>query len=126
VTESEARQIRHDRAAPYWAAALAILCAVGVSTGAVHLGAFWKGYVLDMTGPAWTYILIRGRFTAWTDNVWTRFFTPTRTFLLLFAVAFAIEGAQYLDLYEATWDPWDLVAHMSLLLPAYLIDRRTI
>lgn len=126
MTDSEARQTRHDRAAPFWAAALATLCTVGVSTVAIDLGPFWKGYVLDITGPAWNYILFRGRFTAWADNPWTRFFTPTRTFLLFVAVAFGIEGAQFLGLYEATWDPWDLVAYVSLLLPAYLIDRRTI
>lgn len=65
---------RHDKCAPYWAAALLILCLTGISTIWIDLGIFWKGYVLDMTGPAWNYILFRGLNTEYADNVWTRFF----------------------------------------------------
>ena len=112
----------HDRNAPYWAAALAILCVTGLSTTWIDLGSFWRGYVLDMTGPAWNYILFRGLFTHQTDNIWTRFFTPRRTLLCFVAVSFSIEGAQGLGLYEATYDRWDLLAYVSLLVPLFVLD----
>lgn len=116
---------RHDRAAPWWAATLVILVTAGLSTSWIDLGAFWRSYVLDMVGPAWSYILVRGLYTRWADNAWTRFFTPGRTVLLVGTAAFGIEAMQYLELYEATFDPWDLVAYLSLLVPAFLVDRRT-
>jgi hypothetical protein len=116
----------HDRHAPYWAAGLLLLGAVGVSSTWLDLGSFWKGYVLDMTGPAWNYILFRGRFTAWADNAWTRFFTPGRTVAIFVAVCFGIETAQYFHLYDATFDPWDLLAYVSILVPLFLLDRATL
>jgi|GEM_PF-845867 len=116
---------RHDRYAPWWAAGLALLVTTGLAATWFDGGTFWKGYLLDMAGPAWAYILIRGRFTAWADNRWTRFFTPTRTVTILGLVAFAIETAQYFELYAATFDPLDLLAYVSLLVPLYAVDRQT-
>ena len=118
-----ALSILHNRYAPYWAAALLLLCAVGLSTLWLDLGRFWKGYVLDMVGPAWNYILFRGLFTRYADNGWTRFFTPVRTFIIFLVVCVAIETAQYFHLYDATFDLWDLAAYASLLTPLFLLDR---
>jgi len=101
---------------------LVLLCSTGLATVWVDGNAFWKGYVLDMTGPAWSYILFRGLYTAKADNSWTRFFTPLKTFLIFIAVCFAIETAQYLHLYDATFDSWDFVAYISLLVPVFLLD----
>ena len=113
---------RHDRLAPYWAAGLVILGGTGLATNWIDLGAFWKGYVLDMTGPAWNYILFRGLFTSYRENTWTRFFTPKRTLFIFLSVCAGIEGAQYLNLYEATYDPWDFLAYVVILIPLFLID----
>lgn len=115
---------RHNKYAPYWAVALVVLGATGLATNWVDLGDFWKGYVLDITGPAWNYILFRGLFTARSDNAWTRFFTPVRTFLIFLFVCIGIETAQYLELYEATYDPWDFLAYISLLCPLFVLDLR--
>lgn len=117
----------HDRAAPYWAVVLIVSCLAGLSTGFFDLGsgrlnAFWKGYVLDIAGPAWNYVLFRRLSHAWADNRWTRFFTPWRTFFLFTAFVYGVEGAQYLGLYESTFDPWDLLAYISLMLPLFVID----
>lgn len=79
-----------------------------------------------MTGPAWTYILFRGRYTRRADNFWTRFFTPLRTVMLIVAASFAIEGIQYLELYEATFDPWDFAAYISILIPLWIVDQVTV
>ena len=124
MTADAHRSARHDRAAPCWAAALVITAVVGVSTAFLDFGEFWRGYVLDMTGPAWNYILVRGLYRAYADNAWTRFFTPWRTLALFVTVAWGIELAQYLRLYDSTFDPWDFLAYVSLLIPMFLIDIR--
>jgi hypothetical protein len=116
---------RHDKFAPYWAVMLVLLAVSGVSTTWVDFGSFWKGYVLDITGPAWNYILFRGLFTSKADNKWTRFFTPDRTFIILVVVCLLIETLQYFQVYEATYDPWDFLAYGSLLIPFFIIDVLT-
>ncbi|MCF8267449.1 MAG: hypothetical protein K9I69_05140 [Ignavibacteriales bacterium] len=113
---------RHDKYAPYWAAALLILCLTGISTIWIDLGIFWKGYVLDMTGPAWNYILFRGLNTGYADNVWTRFFKPKSTVIIFTSVCILIETLQYFKVYDSTFDPWDFLAYASLLFPVYIID----
>lgn len=75
-----------------------------------------------MTGPAWSYILFRGLFTSYGKNAWTDFFTPVRALLILIAASYGIETAQYLNLYEATFGPWDFPAYISILIPLFLID----
>ncbi|MBI9066706.1 MAG: hypothetical protein JEZ09_05395 [Salinivirgaceae bacterium] len=117
-------KIIHDKYAPYWAIALVVLVGTGLSTIWVDLGAFWKGYVLDMTGPAWNYILFRGLFTSYTNNVWTRFFKPKRTLTLFLLVCFGIETMQYLNIYDSTFDLWDLLAYVSILIPLFFIDLK--
>ena len=77
-----------------------------------------------MVGPAWAYTLFRGLFTAKADNIWTRFFTPNSTFLILLSVCFGIEALQYFEVYDSTFDPWDLLAYISVLFPLFLIDKR--
>ena len=116
---------RHDRHAPFWAIGLFLLGATGLATTWIDFGSFWKGYVLDMTGPAWNYILFRGRFTSKSDNFWTRFFTPWNTVVIFIAVCFGIEGAQYFGVYESTFDPWDFIAYISILIPLFILDLIT-
>lgn len=116
----------HNKYAPYWAAAMFLLLIAALSTTWIGSGTFWKGYVLDMAGPAWNYILFRGLFTIYANNAWTRFFTPKKTFFILLLVCLLIEGAQYFNLYDATFDPWDLVAYVSILLPLFLLDLRQV
>lgn len=122
MADQEGNKNRHDRFAPYWAAALFVLCSTGLATIWFDFGLFWKGYVLDMVGPAWSYILFRGLFTAWKDNPWTRFFTPGRTVVLFLIFCFCVEGAQYMHLYESTFDPWDFPAYISILIPLFILD----
>lgn len=117
---------KHNQYAPFWAIALIILMAAGLSTIWFRAGNFWNGYVLDITGPAWTYILFRGLFTGKADNKWTRFFSPGTTFIILLVVAFGIETLQYFEVYDATFDPWDLLAYTSVLTPLFLIDKRLV
>ena len=117
---------KHDKNAPYWAAALFIMASAGLSTTWIDLGSFWKGYLLDMLGPAWNYILFRGLFTAKANNAWTRFFTPNKTFIIFILVCFGIESLQYFGIYSSTFDYWDLLAYLSILLPVFLADKMLI
>lgn len=112
----------HDSYAPYWAVGIVLLGSLGLSTNWLRLGDFWSGYVLDMTGPAWNYILFRGLFTSWTDNRWRRFFTPNRTVIIFLIVSFGIETAQYFELYDSTFDPLDFLAYASILIPLFVLD----
>ena len=112
----------HNRYAPYWAISLVVCCILGLSSGWLNFGSFWKGYVLDITGPAWNYILVRGLFTNYKENTWRKFFSPVKTYFIFVLICFAIENAQYLNLYEATFDSWDFVAYLSLLTPIFLLD----
>lgn len=116
------KQNRHDKHAPFWAATMILLGATGLSTIWFETGDFWNGYVLDMTGPAWNYILFRGLYTGYAENAWTKFFTPLRTFIIFLCVCFGIEMMQYFKIYDATFDPWDLVAYVSLLIPVFIVD----
>jgi hypothetical protein len=114
----------HEKYAPYWALALLIFGVTGLSTIWIDFGAFWKGYVLDMAGPAWNYILFRGLYTTKANNMWTRFFTPIRTVIIFLLVCFVIETLQYFNIYDSTFDVWDLLAYCSILIPLFLIDIR--
>jgi len=81
---------------------------------------------LDIAGPAWNYILFRGLSTAIADNAWTRFFTPDRTLVIFPLVCFGIETLQYFDVYDSTFDPWDLLAYVSIFIPVYLIAKKIV
>ena len=107
----------------YWAVALVVLGTIGLSTGLVRARGFWSSYVLDVVGPAWNYILLRGLFSKTQPAMLSRFLTPEGTLLLIVAVCGVIEAAQYFQLYEAHYDPYDFLAYVSLLLPCYAIDR---
>lgn len=128
--EKAALAVRHNQAAPWWAVALILSCSIGLSTSWIQfanypgLQSFWSGYVLDSTGPAWTYILIRGLYREWADNSWSRFFTAERALVLCLGAVYAIEFLQYIEWYEATYDPKDLLAYASLIVPLYLVDRK--
>jgi hypothetical protein len=118
------KKTKHDTFAPFWAAGLILLGGTGLATVWVKLGPFWNGHVLDMTGPAWNYILFRGLYTSYAENTWTRFFSAKRTLIIFLFVCFGIESAQYFNLYEATFDPWDFLAYISILIPLFLLDLR--
>jgi hypothetical protein len=113
----------HPEERRVWAAALIILCTVGLATGFYPVPGFWSSYVLDIVGPAWNYILIRGLFARNQTTPISGLFTPEVALGFISAVCFLVEAAQFLDLYEAHFDPFDFLAYVSLLVPCYAIDR---
>lgn len=50
---------KHDKNAPYWAAALVFLGILELSKILIDFGKFWKGYLPDMAGPVWTIYYFR-------------------------------------------------------------------
>jgi len=80
--------------------------------------------MLDIMGPAWNYILIRGLFSRTQPAMLSRILIPEAALVLIVAICFLVEVAQYLGLYESTYDPFDFVAYVSLIVPCYIIDRR--
>ena len=112
----------HNKLAPYWATAFVVLAGTGLSSIWFNPGSFYSGYVLDMTGPAWNYILFRGLYTGYSQNAWIRFFSPVRTVIIFVLVCYGIEITQYLKLYDSTYDPFDFLAYVSILVPIFIID----
>ena len=99
------------------------LGAVGLTTCFVRSPGFWSSYVLDIVGPAWNYILIRGLFSRTQPAMLSRFLTPEAALVVIVTTCALIEAAQYLRIYEAHYDPVDFVAYVSLVVPCYAVDR---
>lgn len=110
----------------WWKAALIVLGTIALSTGLVRAGGFWSSYVLDIVGPAWGYILLRGLFSRRQPAMLSRRLTPGRTLLLVLGICALVEIAQYLELYDARYDPYDFLAYASLTVPVYVLDRSTL
>ena len=47
----------------YWRVALVLFGCIALTSGLFRGSGFWRGYALDIFGPAWNYILIRGLST---------------------------------------------------------------
>jgi hypothetical protein len=75
LSQPAAKRVRRDSYAQWWAIILVILGTAGISSAWIRLGTFWNGYILDMTGPAWNYILFRRLFTVKTENAWSLLIT---------------------------------------------------
>ena len=107
----------------FWAASLIILGTNGLATGFYPVAGFWSSYVLDIVGPAWNYILIRGLFAKNQTTFISTFFKPEVALGSIIAACFLIETAQFLNLYEAHFDYFDFLAYISLVVPFYIIDK---
>lgn len=107
----------------YWRIALVVFGTISLASGLSRSPGFWSSYALDLFGPAWIYILIRGLFSRTQPAMLSSALNPEAALLLVAAACFLIEGAQYLGFYDAHYDPYDLLAYLSLLVPCYAIDR---
>ena len=105
-----------------WKVSLVLLGVISLSTGRSKRPGFWTSYVLDMAGPAWNYILIRGQYSAKKTFLSFRF-SPEFALFLVVGICFLIETSQYFKLYNAHFDPWDYIAYVSIVIPCYLIDK---
>ena len=105
-----------------WKISLILFGIISLSTGLSKRPGFWTSYVLDMAGPAWNYILIRGQYSD--KQTFCSFrFGPEFALFLIIGICFLIETSQFFKLYQAHFDPWDYLAYISILIPCYLIDK---
>lgn len=51
------------------------------------------------------------------------FFTPIKTFIIFVLVCFGIEILQFFNVYSSVFDPRDLLAYVSILVPLFLLDK---
>ncbi len=107
----------------WWRVALILLFTVGMAMEFLSIRGFWGSYVIDILGPAWVYIYIRGLHAEDQPTAWGKVFFPELAAVSVALVCFLAELAQYYELYNKVYDPYDFVAYVSLLLPCYAIDR---
>ena len=107
----------------FWKVLLICLGIISLSAAIFRGSEFWNGYVLDIAGPAWCYILIRVLYRTDTDKFLGIRFSPEIAFLIILGACFIIEGMQYLKVYKSTFDPYDLLSYFSGLILVYLTDK---
>jgi len=106
-----------------WKIAIILLGTIALLSGLVKDPGFWSSYVLDIVGPAWNYILLRGLYTSKKSTFMSLKFTPETAAFIILGTCVLVETAQYFKLYDAYFDPYDFLAYVSLLLPCYLLDK---
>ncbi len=106
-----------------WAIALALFFAIGMPMEFLSIRGFWGSYVIDIVGPALVYIYIRGLHARDQPTEWGKFFFPEFAMVTVALICFLAELAQYFELYNKVYDPYDFAAYVSLLLPCYAVDR---
>lgn len=107
----------------FWKISLILSGSTVLATCLIRAPGFWSSYVLDMSGPAMGYMLLRVQYTPKQSTFLSYKFSPELAVLLIFGICFVIETSQYFKLYKAHFDPYDYVAYLSLLLPCFLIDK---
>lgn len=107
----------------FWKVTLILLGTISLSVGILKLGVFWTSYMLDIAGPAWGYVLIRGQYNSSSSTFFSAKFSPQLAALLSLGICFLVETGQYFKLYEATFDPYDYLAYCSLVIPLFIIDK---
>lgn len=107
----------------FWKTALILLGSLSLLTVFIRISGFWSSYILDMAGPAWIYILLRGQYTSKSSFPFFGQLTPAPIFFLCLGICFTIETSQYFSLYDAYFDPYDYLAYASIITPIFLIDK---
>jgi len=106
-----------------WKIAIMLFGTIALLSGLVKDPGFWSSYVLDIVGPAWNYILLRGLYTSNKSTFMSLKFTPETAAFIIFGTCVLVKTTQYFKLYNAHFDPYDYLAYGSLLLPCYLLDK---
>ena len=107
----------------FWKISVILLGLVCLSVGIINLNGFWTSYVVDILGPAWGYILIRGQYKSSNSTFLSIKFTPDLAAVVILGICFIIETSQYFKIYDAFFDPLDYLAYCSGVLPVYFIDK---
>jgi hypothetical protein len=106
-----------------WKVMVILLGIISLSSGLLKTPGFWSSYLLDIAGPAWGYVLLRAQYKAGNSRFLSIRFSPEGALLTIMVICFSIETAQYFELYNAYFDPYDYLAYISGVLPVYFFDR---
>ena len=123
LNEEETHRMIKSKTVRIWKVVLIVLGIVSLSSGLVKTPGFWSSYLLDIAGPAWGYVLIRTQYIAGDSGFLSIRFSPEMALMIILIICFLIETAQYFEIYDAHFDPYDYLAYISVLLPVYLIDK---
>ena len=107
----------------FWKVIVILLGINSLSTGLYKGSGFWTSYVLDIAGPAWGYVLIRVQYRLNTERFMSIRFSPEIAFLVIVGICFIIETMQFFEIYNSTFDLYDLMAYFSGVLVVYVIDK---
>lgn len=107
----------------FWKISVIVLGLISLSTGVLHFSDFWTSYVLDITGPAMGYILLRVQYSSKKSTFLSFKFSPDQAAILIIGICILVETSQYLNLYDAHFDPFDYLAYCSGVLFFYIIDK---
>ena len=106
-----------------WKGVVISLGLISLSSGLLKIPGFWSSYLLDITGPAWGYVLLRAQYKSKDARFLSIKFNPEGALLTITIICFAVETAQYFELYEAYFDPYDYLAYISGIFIVYLFDK---
>ena len=123
LNDDKTRRMIKSKAVRIWKVVLIMLGIVSLSSGLVKSPGFWSSYLLDIAGPAWGYVLLRAQYTAGDSGFLSIRFSPEMALTVILIICFLIETAQYFEIYDAHFDPYDYLAYISGILPVYLIDK---
>jgi hypothetical protein len=107
----------------FWKIAVIVLGLTSLSSGLVKGSEFWSGYVLDICGPAWCYVLIRVQYKNSSSTFLSVKFSPLLALSLITGICFIVEAMQYLEIYQATFDPYDFLAYFSGIFIVFMVDK---
>ena len=107
----------------FWKALIIFLGLLTLSSSLIGISGFWSSYVLDIAGPALGYSLIRAQYKSSKATFLSLRFSPELAVILIVGICILIETSQYLELYESYFDPYDLLAYVSAIIPIYIIDK---
>ena len=105
-----------------WRIAALIAVTTGGITRFIEFEGFIGDYWFDMAFPVFIYIYLRKTLMSNESN-YSLSINPKLAFLLAIGPAFLLETSQYFNWYKGTFDLIDYFAYLSLVIPAYLIDK---
>lgn len=112
---------KHSRSAWNFTALFAVT--TGGITQFVDFEGFIGSYWFDMTYPVFIYIYLRKTRRAG-EHKYSSPIHQNIALMLALVPPFLLETLQFFNWYKGTFDPIDFLAYLSLVVPAYLIDRR--
>jgi hypothetical protein len=107
----------------FWKLLLILLGLLVLTSGLLKAPGFWSSYLLDISGPAMGYVLLRARYSSGNQTFLTLRFSPETALQIVIVICFLIETSQYFKLYPSYFDPFDYLAYISGVVVVYVFDK---